>query len=96
MHLFSGKEEEVYLDKFKAVKGKKHLVFVGWGEKNEVKRFTIGIADAMEASKAQVTKKGIPSAGHGMNKEASDAINQWLINTAEPILNSKEQKTSKQ
>jgi len=50
----------------------------------------------MEASKAQVTKKGIPSAGHGMNKEASDAINQWLINTAEPILSSKEQKTSKQ
>lgn len=69
---------------FKAAKGKKYQTWVGWGGKSQFKDFTINIAETMEKSGVEVTKKSVETAAHTMNTDASSAIREWLINTAEP------------
>lgn len=76
---------------FKAARGKKYQTWVGWGGKSNFKDFTINIAEAMEESRVQVTKKSVETSGHGMNMDAILAIREWLINTAEPHMQNKTQ-----
>ncbi|MBK1789726.1 hypothetical protein [Persicirhabdus sediminis] len=71
---------------FRAAKGKQYCCWVGWGGKSESKAFTIGVADAMESSRVQVTKEGIATAAHGMNDDAKSAAKRWLTEVAMPAL----------
>ncbi|MFC5049315.1 hypothetical protein ACFPK9_01595 [Rubritalea spongiae] len=69
---------------FKAARGKEYQVWVGWGEKSEFKDFTIGVAEAMDESRVNVTQQAVKTAGHGLNKEATLLIKEWLKKIAEP------------
>jgi hypothetical protein len=69
---------------FKADKGKGYCSWVGWGGKSEFKDFTVGVAEAMDDSRMDLTKEEIGSAGHGMNKDAQLAVRKWLSEVAEP------------
>ena len=69
---------------FKAVKGSKYVVWVGWGEKSEARDFVINIANSMEESRVEVTKEEVKGAGHGMHKNTHEAIKNWISNVAEP------------
>ena len=74
---------------FSAAKGKQYHTWVGWGGKSESKGFTIAIAEAMDASRVNVTKEEVPSAKHGINNDVQNAILRWITEVVEPALEEK-------